>query len=67
MMAWNGENTSMGQHYTRHHFTKVCFETEDFSILYQHLDVKLASNQKNQTSHFLKKFLSLFKDTVISF
>lgn len=59
----------MGQHYTRRHFTKVCFETEDFSILYQHLDVKLASNQKkkNQTPHFLKKFLSLFKDTVISF
>lgn len=48
MMAWNGENTSTGQHYTRHHFTKVCFETEDFSILYQNLDVKLASKQKNQ-------------------
>lgn len=56
----------MGQHYTRRHLTKVCFETEDFSILYQHLDVKLASNQKKK-SHFLKKFLSLFKDTVISF
>lgn len=65
MMAWNGENTSTGQHYTCHHFTKVCFETEDFSILYQNLDVKLASNQKK--SHFLKKFLSLFKHTVISF
>lgn len=66
MMAWNGKNTLMGQHYTRHHFTKVCFETEDFSILYQNLDVKLANNQKKNIS-FLKKFLSLFKDTVISF
>lgn len=48
----------MGQHYTRHHFTKVCFETEDFSILYQNLDVKLASNQKKNLI-FKKVFKSL--------
>lgn len=49
----------MGQHYTRHHFTKVCFETEDFSILYQNLDVKLASNQKKKHLIFKKVFKSL--------